>query len=107
VIRPPVANCQLALNPRRPPPCLSRALMMIGTTLMAVTPGYATIGLAAPIILTLARLLQGFSVGGEFGSAVSFLAEMTRSFAGTNPDATASAAQPKRTRRSFRHPQAR
>src|SRR5947209_3097404 len=54
---------------------LSMALMMIGTTLMAVTPGYATIGLAAPIILTLARLLQGFSVGGEYGSAVSFLAE--------------------------------
>jgi len=54
---------------------LSIGLMMIGTTLMAVTPGYATIGLAAPIILTLARLLQGFSVGGEFGSAVSFLAE--------------------------------
>src|SRR5580693_8895030 len=54
---------------------LSMALMMIGTTLMAVTPGYATIGLAAPIILTLARLLQGFSVGGEFGSAVTFLAE--------------------------------
>src|SRR5438045_4201109 len=54
---------------------LSMALMMVGTTLMAVTPGYATIGLAAPIIITLARLLQGFSVGGEFGSAVSFLAE--------------------------------
>jgi MFS transporter, MHS family, proline/betaine transporter len=54
---------------------LSIALMTIGTTLMAVTPGYATIGLAAPIIITLARLLQGFSVGGEFGSAVSFLAE--------------------------------
>jgi MFS family permease len=54
---------------------LSMALMMIGTTLMAVTPGYATIGLAAPIIITIARLLQGFSVGGEFGSAVSFLAE--------------------------------
>ena len=47
---------------------LSIALMMIGTTLMAVTPGYATIGLAAPILLTLSRLLQGFSVGGEFGS---------------------------------------
>jgi len=43
--------------------------------LMAVTPGFATIGLAAPIIITLARVLQGFSVGGEFGSAVSFLAE--------------------------------
>src|SRR5207253_8242862 len=54
---------------------LSMALMMIGTTLMAVTPGYATIGLAAPIIITLSRLLQGFSVGGEFGSAVTFLAE--------------------------------
>jgi len=54
---------------------LSMALMMIGTTLMAMTPGYAMIGLAAPIIITLARLLQGFSVGGEFGSAVSFLSE--------------------------------
>jgi len=54
---------------------LSIALMMIGTTMMAVTPGYATIGLAAPIIITIARLLQGFSVGGEYGSAVSFLAE--------------------------------
>src|SRR5262244_2773671 len=54
---------------------LSIALMMVGTTLMAVTPGYATIGIAAPILITLARLLQGFSVGGEFGSAVSFLAE--------------------------------
>jgi MFS transporter, MHS family, proline/betaine transporter len=54
---------------------LSIALMMVGTTLMAVTPGYAAIGLAAPILITLARLLQGFSVGGEFGSAVSFLAE--------------------------------
>jgi MFS transporter, MHS family, proline/betaine transporter len=54
---------------------LSIALMMIGTALMAVTPGYATIGLAAPLIITLARLLQGFSVGGEFGSAVAFLVE--------------------------------
>ncbi|HUA55848.1 MAG TPA: MFS transporter [Candidatus Sulfotelmatobacter sp.] len=54
---------------------LSIALMMTGTTLMVVTPGYATIGIAAPIIITVARLLQGFSVGGEFGSAVAFLAE--------------------------------
>src|SRR5216683_296354 len=54
---------------------LSIALMMIGTTMMAVTPGYATIGIAAPILITLARLLQGFSVGGEFGSAVAFLVE--------------------------------
>jgi len=54
---------------------LSIALMMIGTTLMVVTPGYATIGLAAPVIIMIARLLQGFSVGGEFGSAVAFLVE--------------------------------
>ena len=54
---------------------LSIGLMTIGTTLMAVTPGYATIGIAAPVMITLARLLQGFSVGGEFGSATSFLAE--------------------------------
>jgi MHS family proline/betaine transporter-like MFS transporter len=54
---------------------LSIGLMMIGTILMLATPGYATIGLAAPIIITLARLLQGFSVGGEFGSAVAFLVE--------------------------------
>jgi MFS transporter, MHS family, proline/betaine transporter len=49
---------------------LSIALMMIGTTMMVVTPGYASIGIAAPVIITMARLLQGFSVGGEFGSAV-------------------------------------
>src|SRR5919201_4326780 len=54
---------------------LSILLMMIGTSLMALTPGYATIGIAAPILITLARLLQGFSVGGEFGSAVAFLVE--------------------------------
>ena len=54
---------------------LSIALMMLGTTLMVVTPGYATIGLAAPAIIMLARMLQGFSVGGEFGSAVAFLVE--------------------------------
>jgi len=54
---------------------LSIALMMLGTTLMVVTPGYATIGIAAPVIITISRLLQGFSVGGEFGSAVAFLVE--------------------------------
>jgi MHS family proline/betaine transporter-like MFS transporter len=51
---------------------LSIGLMMIGTALMVVTPGYATIGIAAPIIITFSRMLQGFSVGGEFGSAVTF-----------------------------------
>jgi MFS transporter, MHS family, proline/betaine transporter len=56
---------------------LSILLMVIGTTMTALMPGYATIGLAAPILILVARLLQGFSVGGEFGSAVTFLAEQT------------------------------
>ena len=54
---------------------LSIALMMIGTTIMVATPSYAAIGLTAPILISVARLLQGFSVGGEFGSAVAFLVE--------------------------------
>lgn len=62
-------------NGRKAGLTLSIAMMMVGTGLMAATPGYATIGLAAPAIITLARLLQGFSVGGEFGSAVAFLTE--------------------------------
>src|SRR5262249_38948321 len=53
----------------------SIGLMMIGTTLMVITPGYATSGITAPIIIAIARMLQGFSVGGEFGSAVAFLVE--------------------------------
>src|ERR1700730_5680029 len=54
---------------------LSIALMMIGTTLMALTPSYAAIGIAAPILITLARLLQGLSVGGGCGSSVAFWME--------------------------------
>ncbi len=58
---------------------LSILLMVIGTTMTALMPGYATIGVAAPILILVARLVQGFSVGGEFGSAVTFLAEQTAS----------------------------
>src|SRR5271170_7541704 len=58
---------------------LSILLMVVGTTMTALMPGYGTIGLAAPILILVARLLQGFSVGGEFGSAVTFLAEQTAS----------------------------
>ena len=48
-------------------------LMCIGTLLIAVTPTYATIGLAAPLLLVLARLLQGFSTGGEMGNATAYM----------------------------------
>lgn len=54
---------------------LSILLMMAGTFVIAVLPTYRTIGVAAPLILVAARLIQGFSAGGEFGSATAFLAE--------------------------------
>ncbi|MBV9828076.1 MAG: MFS transporter [Alphaproteobacteria bacterium] len=54
---------------------LSIMLMMVGTTIMAVSPTYDAIGIAAPLLVLLARLLQGFSVGGEFGTSTAFLVE--------------------------------
>jgi MFS transporter, MHS family, proline/betaine transporter len=53
----------------------SIVLMMIGTLIMVVIPTYASIGVLAPIAVLVARLMQGFSVGGEFGSSTSFLVE--------------------------------
>lgn len=55
---------------------LSVLLMCGGSLLIALTPGYAQIGVAAPILLLLARLLQGLSVGGEYGASATYLAEM-------------------------------
>ena len=60
---------------RRPAMTLSIGLMAIGSGLIAATPGYAAIGVSAPILLILARLLQGFAVGGEVGPATMFLLE--------------------------------
>jgi MHS family proline/betaine transporter-like MFS transporter len=54
---------------------LSIAMMTLGTGMVAVMPSYAMIGLAAPILIFCSRLLQGFSVGGEFGSSTAFLVE--------------------------------
>ncbi|MEM5299711.1 MFS transporter [Burkholderia sp. JPY481] len=51
-------------------------LLMAGSSLIiAACPTYGTIGIAAPVVLVLARLVQGFSAGGEFGSASAFLVE--------------------------------
>lgn len=55
---------------------LSVSLMCAGSLLIAVTPGYATIGIAAPALLLLARMMQGLSVGGEYGSSATYLSEM-------------------------------
>ncbi len=54
---------------------LSVLLMMVGTLLIAVMPTYATIGILAPLGIVVARMIQGFSAGVEFGSATVFLAE--------------------------------
>jgi MFS family permease len=52
---------------RRPALMLTIVLMTIGTLAVAVTPTYAQIGIAAPIILVLGRLIQGLALGGEVG----------------------------------------
>ncbi|WP_250450386.1 MFS transporter [Caballeronia sp. ATUFL_M2_KS44] len=54
---------------------LAILMMMIGTLTMAVMPSYRHIGIAAPLLILLARLIQGFAVGGEFGSATAFMVE--------------------------------
>lgn len=51
------------------------ALMTVGTAMIAFAPTYAAIGIAAPLIIVVSRLLQGFSAGGEFASATAFLVE--------------------------------
>jgi MFS transporter, MHS family, proline/betaine transporter len=50
-------------------------LMTIAIAMIAFAPTYAAIGVAAPLIMVVARLLQGFSAGGEFASATAFLTE--------------------------------
>jgi metabolite-proton symporter len=54
---------------------LSLLMMGIGTFAIGLLPTYATIGLAAPVLLTLLRLVQGFAVGGEWGGAVLMVSE--------------------------------
>lgn len=50
-------------------------LMLIGSAIIAFTPTYAQIGPLAPTLIVLARLIQGFSVGGEMGGATAYLIE--------------------------------
>ncbi|MFF3504608.1 MFS transporter [Streptomyces sp. NPDC003247] len=50
-------------------------MMAVGTFAIGLIPSYATIGIAAPVLLLLARMVQGFSTGGEYGGATTFVAE--------------------------------
>jgi MHS family alpha-ketoglutarate permease-like MFS transporter len=61
---------------RRTALVLSVSMMAFGSLMIAVTPGYSTIGVAAPILLVLARLLQGLSVGGEYSTSATYLSEV-------------------------------
>jgi MHS family proline/betaine transporter-like MFS transporter len=63
---------------RKPALVLTILLMALGTVLIGIIPTYASIGIAAPILLLLARLLQGFSTGGEWGGATAFMAEWSQ-----------------------------
>jgi MFS family permease len=60
---------------RRAALTLTLMLMAIGSVMVGITPTYTQIGLAAPIILVVARLIQGFSCGGEVGPATTYLHE--------------------------------
>ncbi|MGX1775118.1 MFS transporter [Nocardia brasiliensis] len=64
---------------RRSALTLSVTVMAAGSLLIAVTPGYQTIGIAAPAILLIARLLQGLSVGGEYATSATYLSEVASS----------------------------
>ncbi|HEX7692195.1 MAG TPA: MFS transporter [Sediminibacterium sp.] len=55
---------------------LSVLLMSFGSLIIAFTPSYQQVGIAAPLLLLFARLLQGLSVGGEYGTAATYLSEM-------------------------------
>jgi MFS transporter, MHS family, proline/betaine transporter len=54
---------------------VSIVMMTIGTSVIAFMPAYETVGIVAPIAVLTARLVQGFSAGGEFGSSTAFLVE--------------------------------
>ena len=60
---------------RRPAMMLSFAMMGTAIIVLALTPSYESIGVAAPIIVILARMVQGFSLGGEVGPTTAYLME--------------------------------
>jgi len=60
---------------RKPAMLLTLCLMTLGSTALALTPTYAQIGLAAPLLIVAARLVQGFAIGGEVGASTAMLME--------------------------------
>ncbi|WP_175924242.1 MFS transporter [Burkholderia latens] len=64
---------------RRPALLVSVVLMCMGSLIIGLCPGYEAIGVAAPTLLVVARLLQGLSVGGEYGTSATYLSEVATS----------------------------
>ena len=66
---------------------MTMIMMAVGTFAIGLIPSYASIGIMAPVLLLVARLVQGFSTGGEYGGAATFIAEFAtdkrRGFAGS------------------------
>jgi MFS family permease len=62
---------------RKPAMLLTIALITVGTLGLALTPSYASIGMAAPVIVVLCRLIQGLALGGEVGPSSAFLIEIS------------------------------
>ncbi|MFF9809269.1 MFS transporter [Streptomyces coeruleorubidus] len=61
---------------RRAALTLSVTLMAAGSLIVALTPSYGSIGVAAPVLLVTARLLQGLSVGGEYSTSATYMSEV-------------------------------
>jgi MHS family alpha-ketoglutarate permease-like MFS transporter len=61
---------------RRTSMLISVSMMCAGSLAIAVLPTYATLGVAAPLLLLLVRLLQGLSVGGEYGTSATYMSEV-------------------------------
>ena len=55
---------------------ISVVLMCLGSLVIAITPTYASIGVMAPVVLAMARILQGLSLGGEYGTSATYLSEV-------------------------------
>ena len=78
------------------------AMMALGTLTLALTPSYASIGVAAPIIILLGRLLQGFSAGAELGGVSVYLVrdrDARATAASTPPGRAAASRSPSSSRR--------
>ena len=68
-------------------------LMASATFLVGLLPTYASIGIAAPILLYLLRIVQGFSTGGEYGGAATFMAEYAPTGGGASSAASSRSAR--------------